>query len=106
MASILTCFNISHLNLPTIPWYNLPNFYHHTILPTRIFSSSSSIDNIFCNLPLTTMSDKPTCTVLDYLPQFLILPEFFGSAPPSKYNIYTHDWEIFDEEKFLFEFNS
>ena len=41
-----------------------------------------------------------------HLRQFLILPEFLNNAPPSKYNIYTHDWKKFDKEKFIFEFNS
>ena len=45
-------------------------------------------------------------TVSDYLPQFLIFPEFFSNAPPLKYNIYTHESKNFDEEKFIFEFNS
>ena len=45
-------------------------------------------------------------TVSDQLLQFLILTEFFSNAPPSKYNIYTHDWKKFDEEKLIFEFNS
>ena len=66
-------------------------------MSTRISSSSTLIDNIFCNL---------TSRVSDHLPQFLILLEFSSNAPRSKYNIYTHDSKKFDEEKSIFEFNS
>ena len=52
------------------------------ILPRRISSSSTLIDNIFCNLTHTT------------------------NAPPSKYNIYKHDSKKIDEEKFILVFNS
>ena len=69
------------------------------------------MDNIFCNLTHTTelISGNLISTVSDHLPQFpsfLILPEFFCNALPSKYNICTNDWKKFDEEKFIFEFNS
>ena len=73
------------------------------ILRTRISSSSTLIDDIFCNLTHTTksISGNLRSTVSDHLPQFLILPEFFSNAPPSKYNIYIHDWKKFVEEKCL-----
>ena len=74
------------------------------ILPTRLFSSFTLIDNIFCNLTYEAKSiyDNLASAVSDHLPQFLILPEFLSKAPPSKYNIYTLDWKKFDEEKFIF----
>ena len=77
-------------------------------MPTRISSSSTLIDLIFCNLTSTakSISGNLTSTVSNHLPQFLILPKFFSNASPSKYNIYTHDWKKFDEEKFNFEFNN
>ena len=56
------------------------------ILPIRISFSSTLKDNIFCNLTHITksVSDKLTSTVSDHLPQFLILPELFNNALPSK----------------------
>ena len=61
------------------------------ILPTRISFSPTLIDNtfcnIFCNLTPTTKSmfGNLTYTVTGHLPQFLILPECFSNAPPSKH---------------------
>ena len=77
-------------------------------MPTRISSSSTLIDNMFCNLIHTTksISGNLTSTVSDHLLQFLILPEIFSNASPSRYNIYRHDWKKFEEEKFIFEFDS
>ena len=55
-------------------------------LPTRISSSSTLIDNMFCNLTHATksISDNQTSIVSDHQPQFLILPEFYSNVPPSK----------------------
>ena len=62
---------------------------------------------LFCSFTVTikSISGNLTSTVSDHLPQFLILPEFFSNAPLSKYNIYSHNWKKFDEEKSVFEFN-
>ena len=78
------------------------------ILPTRIFSSSTLTDNIIRSFTHTIKSTSGNLisAVSDHLPQFLIFLEFFSNAPPSKYNIYIHDWKKFDEEKFIFAFNS
>ena len=76
---LLGDFNIDLLKYESS---ELINSFHDTLspdflspqinLPTRISSSSTLIDNIFCNLTHTT------------------------NARPSKYNIYTHDWKKFD----------
>ena len=34
-----------------------------------------------------------------------LVPDFFSTLPPSKYNIKTHDWKNFNSHKFLEEFN-
>ena len=55
-----------------------------TILSTGISLWSTLIDNIFCNITHTrkSISGNLTSTELDLLPQFVILPEVFGNAPP------------------------
>ena len=102
---ILTNLDMSNSFLDTMS----SNFLSpQIILPTRISSPSALINNIFCN-PIHTIksiSGNLASTLSDHLPQFLILLEFFSNEPPSKYNIYTHDGNKFDEEKFIFEFNS
>ena len=89
-------------------YFHASNFLlSQIILPTRISSSSALIDNIFCNLTHTakSISGNLTSRVSNHLHQFLIFPEIFSNAPPSKYNTYTHDLKKIDEEKFIFGFN-
>ena len=73
------------------------------ILPTRISSSSTLTDDIFCNLTHTTksISGNLTSTVSDHLPQFLILPEFFSNAPPEN-TTSTHMNEKYLTKKIIF----
>ena len=74
---MLDYLNTSHLNLSIVslicclPIFLLPQI----ILPTRISSLSTLIDNIFWNLTHTTksISDELTSTVFDQLPQILSL---------------------------------
>ena len=69
---------MSHLNLVNSFLDTLSsNFLSpQIVLPTRIFSSSTLIDNTFCNITHTakSISRNLTPTVSDHLPQFLILP--------------------------------
>ena len=50
------------------------------------------------------MSGNISLSISDHLPQFIILPEFFSKSPPTKYNIISHDWEKFDNQSFLQDF--
>ena len=50
------------------------------------------------------MSGNISSSISDHLLQFFILPEFFSKAPPTKYNIISHDWEKFDNQLFLEDF--
>ena len=79
------------------------------LLPTRISNNSKTlIDNIFCNIPnplvKSAMSGNISSSISDHLPQFFILPEFFSNSPPTKYNIISHDWEKFNNQSFLEDF--
>ena len=42
--------------------------------------------------------------ILDHLPQFFILPDFFSNSPPTKYNIISHEWEKFNNQSFFEDF--
>ena len=79
------------------------------LLPTRISNNSKTlIDNVFCNIPNTlvksAMSGNISSSISDHLPQFFIQPEFFSKSPPTKYNIISHDWEKFNNQSFLQDF--
>ena len=50
------------------------------------------------------MSGNISSSISDHLPQFFILPEFFSNSPPTKYNIICHDWEKFNNQSFLEDF--
>ena len=66
------------------------------------------MDNIFCNItkPLvkSTMSRNISSSLSNHLPQFFILPEFFSNFPPTKNNIIFNDWENFNNQSFLEDF--
>ena len=78
------------------------------LLTTRISNYSKTlINNIFCNTPnplvKSAISGNISSSISDYLPQFFILPDFFLKSPPTKYNI-SHDWEKFNNQSFLQDF--
>ena len=50
------------------------------------------------------MSGNISSSISDHLPQFFILSEFFSNSPPSKYNIISHEWEKFNNQSFLENF--
>ena len=50
------------------------------------------------------MSGNISLNISDHLPQFFILPEFFPKSPPTKYNNISHDWENFNNQSFLQDF--
>ena len=100
--NILDCNyrNVEYFKKLYNPFKNFVSF--HIFLNNftyQISSSSTLIDNIFCNLNHSTkpISGNLTSTISDHLPQIRILPEFFSNAPPSKCNIYTRNWKKFDE---------
>ena len=79
------------------------------LLPTRVSNNSKTlIDNIFCNIPSplvkSAMSGNISSGISNHLPQFFILPEFFSKSPPTKYSILSHDWEKFNNQLFLENF--
>ena len=79
------------------------------VLPNRISNNSKTvIDNIFCNIPnplvKSAMSGNISTSISYHLPQFFILPDFFSNSHPTKYNIISHDWEKFNNQSFLEDF--
>ena len=50
------------------------------------------------------MSGSISPSILDHLTQFFILTEFFSKSHPTKYNIISHDWEKFNNQSFLKDF--
>lgn len=43
-------------------------------------------------------------SISDYLPQFFILPDFFSNSIPTKYDIMSQDWQFFNNQLFLADF--
>ena len=75
------------------------------LLSTRISSSSSTlIDNIFCNVTFNAnmILGNFTSTVSDHLPQFAIIEDDFANSPKSKSNILKRNWKSFDQNLFVF----
>ena len=113
---LLGDFNIDLLNFDTSEYVSTflddlasNSLQPQILLPTRISNNSKTlIDNIFCNIPnplvKSAMSGNISSSISDHLPQFFILPEFFSKSPPTKYNIISHDWEKFDNQSFLQDF--
>ena len=44
-----------------------------------------------------------TATISDILPQFAIIPNYFGNIPGNKSNTYERDWSKFDQENFILD---
>ena len=113
---LLGDFNIDLLNFDTSEYASTflddlasNSLQPQILLPTRISNNSKTlIYNIFCNIPNTlvksAMSGNISSSISDHLPQFFILPEFFSKSPPTKYNIISHDWEKFNNQSFLQDF--
>ena len=81
----------------------LPNI----LLPTRIYKTSTLIDNIFSNstsLEETELGNV-TSTFSDHLPQFTFLKDFFPKIAVVKSNILKQDWRKFENNKFISDFN-
>ena len=79
------------------------------LLPTRISNSSSTlIDNIFCNVTFNSniISDNFTSTVSDHLPQFAITEDFFANSQRSKSNIFKRNWKNLDQNLFISDFEN
>ena len=51
----------------------------------------------------SVMSGNISSNISGHVPQFFILPDVFSNSPPIKYNIF-HDWEIFNNQSFLEDF--
>ena len=79
----------------------------HIILPTRISKTSALIDNIFSNW--TSLEEIETGNVTStfsvYLPQFILLKDFFSKITAVKLNILKHDCKKFESNKFISDFN-
>ena len=52
----------------------------------------------------SAMSGNIPSSISDHLSQFFIQPDFFPNSPPTKYSIISHDWEKFDNQSFLEDF--
>ena len=78
-------------------------------LPTRISNNSKTlIDNnsvIYqAHWSKNAMSGNILLSISDHLPQFFKLPDFFSNSSPTKNNIIFHDWENFNNQSFLKDF--
>ena len=78
----------------------------HILLPTRISTTSTLIDNIFSNSTSLEEieSGNVTSTFSDHLPQFIFLNDFFSKIPAAK-SILRHDWRKFGSSKFISDFD-
>ena len=96
-------FNIDLLNFDTSEHVTtfLDNLVSNSLQPqilllTRISNNGKTlIHNTFCNIPNPpvkgAMSGDISSSISDHLPQFFIIPEFFSSSSPIKYNIIFYD---------------
>ena len=112
---LLGDFNIDLLNFDTSEQLitflydlNSNSLQLQILLPNKISKNSETlIDNIFCNLlnPLikSTISGNISSIMSDHLPQFFTIPDFFSNSPPRKYNMF-YDWENFNDQSFLEDF--
>ena len=50
------------------------------------------------------MSGNISLSISGHPPQFFILTNFFSSSPPTKCNVIFHDWENFNNQSFLEDF--
>ena len=78
-------------------------------LAIRISNNGKTlIHNIFCNIsnPLvkSAMSGNISSSISDHLPPFFILAVFFSNSSSTKYNIIPHEWEKFNNQSFLEDF--
>ena len=91
---------------------NLLNYNEHN-------QTSEFLDSLVCNsfIPLilqpvkitshsNTLIDNVFSNVIDYLPQFAIIPDIFGNKLGNKSNIYERDWSKFDQENFILDYFS
>ena len=91
---------------------NLLNYNEHN-------QTSEFLDSLVCNsfIPLilqpvkitshsNTLIDNVFSNVIDYLPQFAIIPDMFGNKLGNKSNIYERDWSKFDQENFILDYFS
>ena len=113
---LLGDFNIDLLNFDTSEHVTtfLDDLVSNSLQPqilllTRISNNGKTlIHNTFCNIPNPpvegAMSGDISSSISDYLPQFFIIPEFFSSSSPIKYNIIFHDWQKFNNQSFLEDF--
>ena len=107
---LLGDFNIDLLNFDTSEHVStFLSIFHLIRYKPRISNNSKTLfDNILCNIPnplvKSAMSGSISPSILDHLPQFFILTEFFSKSHPTKYNIISHDWEKFNNQSFLQDF--
>ena len=73
----------------------------HIIHPSRIRNNSKSLtDNIYSNvISPNNISANITATILEHLPEFLLVPDVFSNSPCTKLNVFERDWSKFDQEK-------
>ena len=69
------------------------------------YHSKTLIDNIFTNLvSKETIYGNLTSTMLDHLPQFLIMTSIFSNLPINKCNIFEINWSKFSKEEFILDY--
>ena len=54
----------------------------------------------------SSMSGNISSSISDHLTQFFMLPEFISDSSPTKYNIISYDWDKFNNQSFLEDFEN
>ena len=102
-------FNINLLNTDTD--HNLSDFYdilssnffaRYILQPTRLAKNSKTvIDNIFLNsVEFNTFSGNLTSQILDHIPQFLILKDFYHKTLINSNNVFERNYRFFNHDEF------
>ena len=86
---------------------NFLTLYSHICFFIILHNQLELIHNILSSTLIeNTISDNLTATIIDHLPEFIILPNIFSNPPSNKSNIYERDWSNFVQENLILEYFS
>ena len=86
---------------------NFLTLYSHICFFIILHNQLELIHNILSSTLIeNTISGNLTASIIDHLPEFIILPNIFSNPPSNKSNIYERDWSNFVQENLILEYFS
>ena len=86
---------------------NFLTLYSHICFFIILNNQLELIHNILSSTLIeNTISGNLTASIIDHLPEFIILPNIFSNPPSNKSNIYERDWSNFVQENLILEYFS